>query len=121
MAPSLVAISLGLLAASQHVLAASTFQCPGPAPPSKPVTAPGVQYKVLLNGLSRPRGVIVDPKGNLLVVEAKNSGLKRVVLNDASGMDVCVDSSDVIIPDTTVRPSKIERRKHQISPSRLHY
>ncbi|TQS31811.1 hypothetical protein Golomagni_07898, partial [Golovinomyces magnicellulatus] len=102
MAPSLLNLSLGLLAASQHVFAATTFQCPGPAPPSKPVTAPGVQYKVLLNGLSRPRGIIVDPKGNLLLVEAKDKGLKRVVLNDATGMDVCVDSSDTIIPDTTL-------------------
>lgn len=105
MARSLLALSLALLASSQ--VSATTPQCPGPSPPSHPVTADGVNYKILANGLSRPRGVILDSEGNLLVVEAAKKGISRIVLNDADGLDICVDSSSQIVSDATVIPSHI--------------
>lgn len=89
------------LAAAAQTAAASA--CPGPKPASSPHTADGVSFKVLQNGLARPRGVTIDSKGNLLVVEAKGKGVRRVVLDGADGMDICVTSSSQIIPESTVR------------------
>ncbi|XWX00822.1 hypothetical protein V2A60_008844 [Cordyceps javanica] len=82
--------------------AAAASACPGPAPASNPQTADGVAFKVLQNGLARPRGVIMDAQGNLLVVEAKGKGVTRVVLDDADGLDVCVSSSAQLIGDGTL-------------------
>lgn len=102
----LAAIGVALLAAASQPVAAALGRrepaCPGPAPSSNPKTASGVGYKVLLNDLSRPRGVTVDSEGNLLLVEGRSKGVTRVVLNDAEGLDVCVDSSDLLIDESSV-------------------
>lgn len=71
-------------------------------PSSSPVTAAGVSYKLLLNGLGLPRGVAVDSEGNLLVVEQAARGIRRVVLSDAEGLDVCVESQATLIPNGAV-------------------
>lgn len=91
---------VALAAVAQTAVAATA--CPGPAPASNPQTADGVAFKVLQNGLARPRGVVMDSAGNLLVVEAKGKGVTRVVLDDADGLDVCVSSSAQLIDDGTV-------------------
>lgn len=101
MLSSALSVGLGLLAGLTPVLA-NAPACPGPAPASSPKAAPGVEYKVLINGLERPRGVVLDTKGNLLVVESKGKGVRRIVLNGASGLDVCVESSAQIVPESTV-------------------
>ncbi|EGX88842.1 Soluble quinoprotein glucose/sorbosone dehydrogenase [Cordyceps militaris CM01] len=91
---------VALAALAQTAAAASA--CPGPAPASNPQSADGVAFKVLQNGLARPRGVVMDAEGNLLVVEAQGKGVTRVVLDDAAGLDVCVSSSAQLIDDDTL-------------------
>ncbi|KAM3449440.1 hypothetical protein MY3296_006905 [Beauveria thailandica] len=81
---------------------AAATACPGPAPASNPQTADGVAFKVLQNGLAKPRGIVMDSEGNLLLVEAKGKGVTRVVLDDAEGLDVCVSSSAQLIDDSTL-------------------
>ena len=105
MARSLLALCLVLLASCEA--STNAPQCPGPSPPSHPVTADGVNYKILVNGLDRPRGVILDSEGNLLVVEAAKKGISRIVLNDADGLDICVDSTSQIVSDDTVIPDHV--------------
>ncbi|OAA71224.1 Soluble quinoprotein glucose/sorbosone dehydrogenase [Cordyceps fumosorosea ARSEF 2679] len=94
--------SLIVAAAACATAAGAAAACPGPAPASSPQTADGVAFKVLLNGLARPRGVVMDGEGNLLVVEAKGKGVTRVVLDDGAGLDVCVSSSAQLISDGTL-------------------
>lgn len=91
---------LGALYAGGVVLAAS--QCETLKPKSNPQVADGVQFKLLLNDLSRPRGVIADSKGNLLVVEAGGKGIRRVELDDGEGLDTCVKSSAQLVSDNSV-------------------
>ncbi len=93
------------IAAVAQTTAAAAAACPGPAPASNPQAANGVAFKVLQNGLARPRGIVMDSEGNLLVVEAGAKGVKRVVLDDADGLDVCVSSSAQLIDDGKVRCS----------------
>lgn len=77
-------------------------QCQSIQPKSDPQTAPGVTFKVLANDLSKPRGVIADPKGNLLVVEAGAKGVRRIELDDGKGLDTCVTKSSSLVDDKTV-------------------
>ncbi|KAK9435169.1 NHL repeat-containing protein [Metarhizium brunneum] len=77
-------------------------QCQSIQPKSDPQTAPGVTFKVLANDLSKPRGVIADPKGNLLVVEAGAKGVRRIELDDGKGLDTCVTKSSSLVDDETL-------------------
>ncbi|KAH0597432.1 hypothetical protein MHUMG1_04810 [Metarhizium humberi] len=76
-------------------------QCQSIQPKSDPQTAPGVTFKVLANDLSKPRGVIADPKGNLLVVEAGAKGVRRIELDNGKGLDTCVTKSSSLVDDKT--------------------
>lgn len=94
---SLLVVTLAAVAQT-----AAATACPGPAPASSPQAADGVAFKVLQNGLARPRGVVMDSAGNLLVVEAKGKGVTRMVLDNADGLDICISSSAQLIDDGTV-------------------
>lgn len=107
--PSLLLTALAAAgAASAHCQ-----QRPRPAP--NLATAPGVQVKTLLSGLSEPRGVVVDSGGNVLVVERGDDGkgVTRVVLGRGRGLGVCVESSRPLVRDAEVRakPSTFGRRR----------
>lgn len=104
---SIFSIGLGLLAVLSTA-GATDPACQAPKPKADPRAAPGVEYKVLANDLQKPRGVILDSEGNLLIVEASSKGVRRVVLNDADGLDVCVDSSSQLINDSSVRTVEFE-------------
>lgn len=93
-----VSRTLAVLFAAAAV--AADMACPGPAPNSSPRTADGVSWKVLANNLSRPRGIIQDRLGNIIMAEGK--GLTRVEFNDAEGMDLCIKSSKQLVSDATV-------------------
>ena len=43
---------------------------PAPANGIKPVAAPGYQFSVVANGLTKPRSIQFDSAGNLLVLQA---------------------------------------------------
>ena len=98
-----------LIVSGAAVAAAAT--CDAPKPKSDPQVASGVQFKVLKNGLSRPRGVIMDSKGNLLVVEAGGNGITRMIL-DGDGMDTCVTNSSQLVDDKNVSPRLQPRWNH---------
>lgn len=66
-------------------------------------TADGVEYKLLLNGLQRPRHLVVDTEGNLLIAEAGSKGVRRVVLDDGKNLDVCIESDEALITNDNVR------------------
>lgn len=89
--------------------------CPGPASASNPQTADGVTFKVLLNDLGRPRGVVLDSESNLLIVEANGHGVRRVVLDGADGMDLCVSSSSQLISEKTVTFSLATCREPELN------
>ncbi|KAH7310054.1 soluble quino protein glucose/sorbosone dehydrogenase [Rhexocercosporidium sp. MPI-PUGE-AT-0058] len=67
-----------------------------------PVAAPGVQTRVVINGLKSPRGMVFDTAGNLLVVEQGGGGIRYIKLTDNGGINVCVASSKTLIADNTL-------------------
>ncbi|KAG5973313.1 hypothetical protein E4U55_000592, partial [Claviceps digitariae] len=76
--------------------------CGDLTPKANPRVASGVQFKVLANDLKRPRGIVSDSKGNLLVVEAGGSGIRRIVLNHGRGLNnTCVMSSTQLVSEST--------------------
>ncbi|PNY27599.1 L-sorbosone dehydrogenase [Tolypocladium capitatum] len=91
---------LGALCAA--AAAAAAARCSGQTPAWTAVTAPGVQHKVLLNDLAGPRGIVIDSEGNLLVVEQGGKGVRRVVLDDGEGLDVCVTESSQLVDDSSL-------------------
>ncbi|POR34603.1 L-sorbosone dehydrogenase [Tolypocladium paradoxum] len=92
---------LGALCAAAAAAAAAA-QCKYIKPAWNPTAAPGVEFKVLLNGLEWPRGIVIDGEGNLLLVEERGKGVRRVVLDDGEGMDVCVKESSQLIPESSL-------------------
>ncbi|KAG6019800.1 hypothetical protein E4U41_003074 [Claviceps citrina] len=76
--------------------------CTGLKPKWNPQAAPGVQFRVLANDLKKPRGIVADSEGNLLVVEAGGMGIRRIVLKSGRGLDVCVVSSSQLVAETSL-------------------
>ena len=75
--------------------------CPTINPQFTPTWGSGFSGRVVVNGLSRPRGIAFDSQNNLLVVEA-GTGVRYVKLTDNGGTDVCVGSSKRLISETGV-------------------
>ncbi|KAF2431154.1 soluble quino protein glucose dehydrogenase [Tothia fuscella] len=93
MATQLKSAVVAALAAVATVQAA----CPAGLPPKNgaPVVAPGFQARLIANGLSKPRGLVVDSAGHLLAV-TNGAGITSFTLNtDAAGC-VTVASKNVI-------------------------
>lgn len=67
-------------------------------------TAEGVQYKLLFEGLGRPRHLVVDSEGNLLVV---NGGVRRIVLDGSEGLDVCTESDSQLVENEAVSVAEL--------------
>ena len=57
-------------------------------PASSPVLANGWESKLVVNGLSKPRGIRFDTSGNLLVIQ-QGAGLIHLAFND--GGSTCLD------------------------------
>ncbi|KAJ2916211.1 hypothetical protein MD484_g4181, partial [Candolleomyces efflorescens] len=73
----------------------SANSCPGAPQPSYAMTvASGWRFMPVLGRLSTPRGIAMDTKGNLIVIE-RNKGVTGHTLN----ADGCVTSSKTIIAD----------------------
>ncbi|KAH7174920.1 soluble quino protein glucose/sorbosone dehydrogenase [Fusarium flagelliforme] len=87
-----------LLAAGATLLGLTSAQCNLTLKASI-ATADGVEQKLLRTGLQRPRHLVVDTEGNLLIAESGNKGVRRVVLDDGKDLDVCIDSDDALISD----------------------
>ncbi|RGP76967.1 hypothetical protein FLONG3_4905 [Fusarium longipes] len=90
-----------LLAAGATFAGVTSAQC-NLTPNANISTADGVEYKLLLKGLQRPRHLVVDTEGNLLITEASKKGVRRVVLDQGKDLDVCIDSDAALISDETL-------------------
>lgn len=101
--PSLAQV---LFAAGATLLSLTSAQC-NLTPTASIATADGVEQKLLRTGLQRPRHLVVDTEGNLLIAESGNKGVRRVVLDDGKDLDVCIDSDDALISDADVRCDSI--------------
>ncbi|OLN88319.1 L-sorbosone dehydrogenase 1 [Colletotrichum chlorophyti] len=96
---SLAAIVVALGSA---LLPAVVAQCPNLTPVSQPQLAPGYAAKLILNGLSDPRSLLFDKFGNLLITEQGGTGVRYVKLTDNGGLNVCVASHKLLIPDGNI-------------------
>lgn len=86
--------SIGALLPS--IAFAQSSSC-GPAPSGsiRPSIASGYTYQVVATGLSKPRGILLDQEGNLLVVEQGRGVISAHTLNDENGCVTVSGSSDV--------------------------
>ncbi|EGZ68130.1 soluble quinoprotein glucose dehydrogenase [Neurospora tetrasperma FGSC 2509] len=76
--------------------AASTCQAPVPASYPAPVVRNGFEARLVATGLKKPRGVIVDSKGRLLVVEA-GKGITHLVIKDDGWPCLSVEKTTTIV------------------------
>jgi glucose/arabinose dehydrogenase len=78
----------------------------GPAPSGniQPSIASGYSMQVVATGLSKPRGIILDQAGNLLVVEQGRGAISAHTLRDNNGC-VSIGSSSDVTPSMDVRGS----------------
>ncbi|CVL08746.1 related to L-sorbosone dehydrogenase [Fusarium mangiferae] len=90
-----------LLAAGATLVGLTSAQC-NLAPTASIATADGVEFKLLRTGLQRPRHLVFDTEGNLLIAEAGSKGVRRVVLDDGKDLDVCIDSDDALISNANL-------------------
>ncbi|KAH8791020.1 hypothetical protein BGZ57DRAFT_949007 [Hyaloscypha finlandica] len=76
--------------------------CATISPKYAPVVTAGYTAKVLMNGLTAPRGMLFDSQGNLLIVEQGGAGVRLVKLTHGDGINVCVASSKQLINDPSL-------------------
>ncbi|KAH6903296.1 hypothetical protein BKA70DRAFT_1566904 [Coprinopsis sp. MPI-PUGE-AT-0042] len=94
----LATISLAVWLATLAPAVLSQTLCSGAANPRYPLTvASGWRAGVVLSGLSTPRGITIDTRGNLLVIQ-RNRGLTGHTV-DSNG---CVTSTKTIIANTAL-------------------
>lgn len=68
---------------------------------TSPIAAGGWTYRLIANGLTRPRSILFDNQGALLVVDA-NSGVKHLKLTDDGGTCLSVAEKRTIIDSPEV-------------------
>ncbi|KAF5675561.1 L-sorbosone dehydrogenase [Fusarium heterosporum] len=90
-----------LLVAGASLISLASARC-NLTPNANISTAEGVEYKLLLAGLQRPRHLVVDTEGNLLITEAGSQGVRRLVLDDGKNLDVCISSEEALISDANL-------------------
>lgn len=74
------------------------YSCPGgPVPQAPIITAPGFLYAPVVANLSYPRGITLDSRGNILVVELDKGISAHTV--DENG---CVTSSKLIVANNNL-------------------
>ncbi|CAI4219511.1 unnamed protein product [Parascedosporium putredinis] len=61
-----------------------------------PVAHGGWEYRIIANDLRRPRGIVVDSQGALLVVDS-GVGIKRLVLDDKGGTCFSVKEQETLV------------------------
>lgn len=92
----LAAIALVVL---PQVALAQTCNTITPAYPA-PVMASGYASRIVINGLNEPRDLLFDTLGNLLVVEQGSGSIRRIVLTDNGGINVCLASNRTLVTDS---------------------
>ncbi|KAL1405958.1 hypothetical protein Q8F55_007640 [Vanrija albida] len=64
-----------------------------------PIAADGWSYRVIANGLQKPRSVIFDGSGALLVLES-GKGVSRLTFNDSGGSCLAVKDRTTVVANT---------------------
>lgn len=67
-----------------------------------PVTAEGWSYRLVANGFTKPRGIIFDSDGGLIVVDS-GVGLVHLTLKDEGGTCVSVAENKTLVESEEVR------------------
>ncbi|KAL1845363.1 hypothetical protein VTK73DRAFT_624 [Phialemonium thermophilum] len=107
--PSLGLAALALVSTSSRCRAESTATssasgaCPTVLVPSyqAPVVAGGYVAQLIATGLKRPRGILIDSNGALLVVQ-QGSGIVHLKLSDHGGTCVSVQKSTTLVNDSSL-------------------
>lgn len=97
------AITAGLACcAASTVLAQES--CPITLQPAypQPVVASGYASRLIASNLTRPRSLLFDASGKMLVLEAR-TGIRRMGFTDHGSTCVEVTENNVVIKDTSVR------------------
>jgi glucose/arabinose dehydrogenase len=95
-------VILATLAATAVVLRpvvaqSSTSSCLVPKPSyAAPSTAPGWAAAPIATGLFKPRGILFDTEGRVLVVQ-QNKGIVGLTLNDGGGLCVNVKENKTVV------------------------
>jgi hypothetical protein len=71
-----------------------------------PSLASGYAARIVAQGLTKPRGIIFDSSGHLLVVQ-QGYGLTSLSLNDGGGSCVTVGNKADIIKDSSVQIRRV--------------
>ena len=69
---------------------------------SAPVVAGGWSYRLVANGFKRPRGILFDQEGGLLVVDSQ-VGITRLALTDGGGTCLSVSKQTAVVSSSDVR------------------
>lgn len=84
-----------------QVVSAQSVTCnlePGYA---APVMADGWESRLIVNGLRRPRSILFDTEGALLVVE-QQTGIRHLRLADGNGTCLSVQDETTLVQDSAV-------------------
>jgi len=66
-----------------------------------PSVAPGYEARLVANGLYKPRGIIFDTNGNLLVVQ-QGGGIAGLRLSDGGGACLSVAANATVVKNANV-------------------
>lgn len=94
----------GLLASLAQILTASAQNaCPGALTPSyaQPVFAAGWTGSLIAKGLTRPRGMQLDSRGNLLVVQ-QGVGIVHLQFTDGGGTCLTLAKQTTLVTNSVV-------------------
>jgi glucose/arabinose dehydrogenase len=72
-----------------------------PPATTAPIVASGFTARVFANGLTKPRGMVFDTEGNLLVVQ-NGRGIIAIKLKDDGGSCVSAAGTQSVVADTSV-------------------
>ena len=70
--------------------------------------------QVVATGLNKPRGIIFDTKGNLLVVE-QGKGLTSLTLKDEGGACLSVADTNTVIDESSVSYSTAQFKASNVT------
>lgn len=105
-----------LLCSAQSTTSSSAGACPTVLKPSyeAPVVGSGWTAQLIATGLKKPRGIIFDQSGALLVVQ-QGSGIVRLTLTDNGGTCLAVNQTSNVVENSDVGVSFSLRRRDERS------
>src|SRR3954452_15436452 len=84
-----------------QVVTAQSVTCNLEPKYAAPVMADGWESRLVVNGLKRPRSILFDTEGALLVVEQR-TGIRHLRLADGSGTCLSMQEETTLVQDSEV-------------------